>query len=519
MRLTIFNRDFTKMPLEPQLNFEFKPYSKNAYGGCKTAVIEATGDENEAWAMINHLRAPVEILTDGGERVWWGFIKKITVAAAIGYSVDLDTMANRVAVAYTDQNTRYTTAWIQDADSVSAYGIKELLIARSDVSAADALGARDTALAMLKSPANPPKFEDNNQVKVTLECAGWLSTLDWRYYACAAGKEAYDVEGTGGREIGEDNRPILSESFQIESDSAWVTNAIQIRAWKAGSNVETGTPSDNLVVSLKADNSGVPGTTLASASIAAANIGTSAAWYDFVLSVPVTLNPATTYWIHVARSGAVNAGAYYMVDCNVNGGYPRGQIKLWNTDSSTWTDELAAWDLVFRVLGITDNTTQIAPLVTACGQFIAGVVLNAACGSSSNPYRVGDTTGLYELIKLLAGGSTNARRLLVDVTPERYLWINEEAAKPANPGDSYAITKKRELMTNVMTVVPPEQCLVGIWCHLVDVIPPTVDFLLVSDPSLFFIEEAEYDPGSGKYRIMLTRNQSNAFDIGGTVQG
>ena len=64
-----------------------------------------------------------------------------------------------------------------------------------------------------------------------------------------------------------------------------------------------------------------------------------------------------------------------------------------------------------------------------------------------------------------------------------------------------------------------ELCPVGIWCHLVDVIPASVDLSMVSDPNLFFIEEAEYDVAKGLYRILRSHNQFNAFDIGGIEQG
>lgn len=520
MRVRLLKRDFTPMIIQPRLEFTVERYSKSVMGGCKTATITVKGDENELWAIINHLRAPVEILSDGGDRKWWGYIKKIKVAASIGYTVDLETMANQIAVAYTNENTRYTTAWVQDADSVAAYGIKELLLARSDATLSDAIGTRDTALALLKTPSNPPEFGDSSEATATIECEGWWTTLDWIYYPCATGKEAFDANGNGGREIGEDDRTILAQSFQIASSTAWAAQTIHLRVWKQGSAVETGVPADNLVVTLRPDSAGVPGATiLATAQIAASALGTSAAWYEFTLSVPVTLNPATTYWIHVARSGAVSTTAFYMLDVNTAGGYPRGQIKLWNTGSSSWTDELAAWDLVFRIIGTSENTSQIAPLVTVCGQFFAGVVNNTWSGRSSVPYRDGDTTGLFELIKIMGSGSVNGRRLLAEVTPERVLWINEEAEKPANPTDSYAINRQRILMTSVLAPVPADECLVGIWCHLADVIPPTVDLQLVADPSLFFIDEAEYNASEGTYAILLTRNQSNSMDIGGTVQG
>ena len=64
-----------------------------------------------------------------------------------------------------------------------------------------------------------------------------------------------------------------------------------------------------------------------------------------------------------------------------------------------------------------------------------------------------------------------------------------------------------------------ELCPVGIWCHLVDVIPSTVDLSMVASPDLFFVEEAEYSPNIRRYQILRTRDQSSVFDIGGIEQG
>jgi hypothetical protein len=50
-----------------------------------------------------------------------------------------------------------------------------------------------------------------------------------------------------------------------------------------------------------------------------------------------------------------------------------------------------------------------------------------------------------------------------------------------------------------------------------DVIPATVDLSRIADPSLFFIEEAEYNALENTYRIVRTRDQRDVFALGGLV--
>jgi hypothetical protein len=140
-------------------------------------------------------------------------------------------------------------------------------------------------------------------------------------------------------------------------------------------------------------------------------------------------------------------------------------------------------------------------------------------GLESNPYRNGDTVGSYELEKLINTGTVNDRRMLCEVTRSRYLRVYEEPAKPSNARASYALNADGVLMMENLTAMDQSLCPVGIWCHLQDVIPASVDLSLISDPTLFLVEEAEYDVKAKKYNILATRNQSDAMDIGGTVQG
>jgi hypothetical protein len=521
MKVTLYRRDFTDLAVQPTVDFSVEKYSHSVFGGPKRAIIRAEGKVESLFELSNHLREPVEILNDLGDCVWWGYVTRVIIHTEIGsYGVDLETMANKVAVAYTDDdNFRHTTDWSSDSNSIDEYGTKELLLSKADVTESDALQTRDVYLANAKFPTPVLQFLMGKEATATIYCNGWLDTLKWRYYQNLTGKESYEETGTGGREVGEDDRPKLAQSFQIEADEAWDATSIWLRAWYQGDNAP---PTDSIIVSLKSDNAGVPGTTLASCTLTYESFGERAEWIEFALSSAVTLNPSTTYWIHVERTGAVDPDAYYMFDTNVEVGYPRGALYLYYTNLGTWGPDAPNddyGDLLFIVIGETETTEQISTLVTSVGQFFEGTIIEDDSGLDSSSYRDGDTSGFYELEKLLKGGTTNDRRLLCEVTRNRYLRVYEEDAEPAKTVDSYALDKNGRLLTSALTPVDPSLCLVGIWCHLHDVIPASVDFSLISDPSLFFIDEAEYNVRNGEYSILATRNQEHLLDIGGVEQG
>ena len=518
MKVVFYNRDFSDMPIQPNVELTVERYSKSTFGGPKLATISVSGFEDDIYGLANYLRCPVEIINDHGDAVWWGYLSRLDInMGSTIFGVDIETMSNNVAVAYTDQGERYTTDWSSDSDSINEYGTKEILLSKANTTAADALQFRDVYLANAKYPIPVMRFGGSVKSIARLTCRGWIYTLDWEYYANATGREAYEEIGTGGREIGEDDRPILAQSFEIAATSSWDASSIWLRVWKQG----TSSPTDNLVVSLKADNAGEPGATLASGLVDGDDIGTSAEWTEFVLDSAVTLNTSTTYWIHAARSGSVDADAYFMVDTNFLAGYPRGELFLYNTSLGAWGEDIYIFwgDLLFIVVGDTENTNQITTLVSTSGQYFNGAIIEDTSGLTSNPYRSGDTTAYSELLDLLNTGTSNDRRLLCEVTRNRYLRIYEEPEKPSKNSDSDGLNRNNELVNAYNVRLDDSYCPVGYWCSLKDIVPASVDYSLISDPSIFMVDEAQYDAVRGEYHILGTRNQSNQLDIGGVVQG
>jgi len=492
------NRDFSPYIPEHWETLEVGRYSKNAVGGCKRATLTATGSPENMWEFVEMLRCPVYLFdTERAERVWWGLIHGVSV--------------------------------------------------------------------------------DTKNKRASIDCRGWWHTLDWQYLVQAKGLENYEELGSHyGREIAEDSRPTAAQSFQLDSSDAWAASSIWLRVQSVG------TRADNFQVDLWDDSGDTPNATLTLGvtAIAWADMPTSPTWTEFVLTQEVTLQPATTYWIHISASAAADQKNYYIVGGNENQGYANGKCLLW--DGSDWDEE---WpdDLSFRVVGEAETTTQISDAIGLAGQFFLGTNIDDSSGISSEQYRDGDATTLYEIKKLLEVGTTNDRRMLANVTDTRILEVYEEP--PRGEADYYMVADvvygvDLDSMANNLTIaytykhdrldtayslntesstefgtkdlqitareisgtqatqlrdtelakrkypvpsiriaggdveifdendkpVPLSDCPVAVWVRLKDVIPGSANTSRLSEPSIFFVEEAEYNPSNNTYRIMKTRD-------------
>jgi len=180
-------RDFTTYPIAPVTLTPVR-WSWNAQGGPMDAEF---GVEGDVWEALGLLRCPIVIRNQNQTPVWWGYVSSVQIGAgSVQIGVDLDSMANRVAVAYSlvapgsvTVGGRATTAWTQDADSVSEYGTKDLLASVDGATATTAEAVRDALLTMHRYPIATPNAQSGKGG--TLYARGWWSTLGWRYYAKA----------------------------------------------------------------------------------------------------------------------------------------------------------------------------------------------------------------------------------------------------------------------------------------------------------------------------------------------
>jgi len=300
----------------------------------------------------------------------------------------------------------------------------------------------------------------------------------------------------------------VAQSLQLGSTEGWNAYSIKLLAAKVGA------PSDNLTVTLCADNAGVPGTVLATVSVAGSVLTTSSAWVTFALSSYVALALSTTYWLVAQRSGSNDPANYYTVGVDEALGYPRGALLLW--DGSAWVMRSPDADMAFEIAGVEETTVQIARIETDEAQFCIGTTVDNLSGVYTSPYRDGDSTARTEIEALLLRGTTNARRLLAEITRDRYVRVYEEPA-PTDANIKLFLDSDGKLTVPLTGPLTSDELPVGRWCGLID-LPASFDQGLLASPSPFFIESAEFDVTAQQWRV-TPRNAQDVWSIGEIEDG
>lgn len=504
----IQNRDFTDCLVQPTLQYTVTRHSWNVMGGPEAAEIQVKGNVQDIWWLVERLRCPVVITSiEGGDPVFWGYAARVTFTdGAWDMDANIDNMANRVAVAYNDVNgDRQTTVYLEDADSIAEYGYKELLYSSPVKTEADALAVGAMVLAQKKLPrpvitlSNSP--QSGSETTGTITCGSWYDTLGWRYTSLPHTAQVdYLATTETWQNVGEaaGNTQAMQQvkigQYDIDLVSASIDAQVQ------------GSPTDDLKIDLFAlDVNGLPtGSALSSGSVNGADVSTTG-WTSMALSPAATLTAYTTYGLVVSRSGSNNATDYYQVNVNTAKGYTDGFFRLWN--GSAWAARSPDADMAFILVGddLMDTTWTIYYLLSHYGQFLTGIDIDAASGLVTNPYQNGDNTTLSVVQDLLDLGTTNYRRLLAAVDNNRRIHIYEQPAVPLTP---YLLRKDGLLSNPLDNLLRKETCPVGIWTKLKDVIPGSVNLDIIADPSLAFIDGAEYELAADKLTLTPYGNES-----------
>lgn len=192
-----------------------------------------------------------------------------------------------------------------------------------------------------------------------------------------------------------------------------------------------GSPADNLVVELMSESASAPGSVLEAVSVTGTELiedDQPFRWITF--GETTTLVQGTSYWIRVRRSGSVDAANYYVLGLTDEAG--GGSCKVWN--GSAWVNHPRGLYLPHKVWGAEENGLQIARIVEDAGQFLAGSDV-VTTGRTTPEWRDGTKSAYNELMKLLAQGNSDGKRLLAEVTPERLLRVYAEPDRPDAFGD------------------------------------------------------------------------------------
>lgn len=280
---------------------------------------------------------------------------------------------------------------------------------------------------------------------------------------------------------------------------------------------KVGTPTDNVTIALMGNPDDLTPTTVlaTSAAIAGTAMTTSLVEYTFAFT-PYVLATGASYFIVVQRSGAASNSNYYQI-ASGNTAFPGTWLyppRRYN--GTAW--EAAVRTIYFRIFtnALVQTSTQLLNLLSGFGQFFSNLIIDVDSGVTSESYRDGDSNAQYEAEQLMAHGTTNLRRMLVDVDESRAARIYEEPE--ATEANTYQIYSDGSMTDSWGAIVRNELCQAGVWARLVDVIPPSVDTTFMGDSMFRFIEVTEYDVENDKM-IYTARDELDPFEIGRPYDG
>lgn len=188
----IFNESYN--PAYNPFTLTVQHFGAEAEGGYDTTEITVTGDVRELKILRNWLRYYVVIRNQHHSAMWAGIVTTASYPAGSKLiSYGLDDMANRIAVAYSqedaDGNTiNGVTAYTDDLVSQARYGIKELLKSGGELDEALALGQRDEALRAKANPVRSVELYSGGSTGSPTEpegrllCRGIADTFSWRLF-------------------------------------------------------------------------------------------------------------------------------------------------------------------------------------------------------------------------------------------------------------------------------------------------------------------------------------------------
>ena len=291
---------------------------------------------------------------------------------------------------------------------------------------------------------------------------------------------------------------MTAQGFQV-INGPWVAGEVAI------SIARHGAPTDDIVVEIRSDASGLPGAVIASGLLEWENVpAETEGWRSVQMVTPVQLVNATQYWVNVKRLGAAHVDNYYTLSLDTDAAYTRGTLRLW--DGAAWQTRAAAAHMPFKVWGVMDSTQKMSEIVQAVGGPVTQVFAPVLAGVRTRKVRDGRTTAGEEMRQLLTMGNSLGQRIIASMTPAGALVIDYETASEAAP---LLWLRDGGLRRSDGRRVWPGWLPVGRWVQ--------VEQLLAADwqtsEALFLVGSAEYDARGGTWTLRPIEAR-DPFDIG-----
>lgn len=412
------------------LTVEINRYTKTVFGGCERAELEINGDPTDALELLNYLRNGIEIYSEDGNAIWWGYVQRIEITHdEVQITADLDEMHNKIAIAYnlisaggSTVGVRRTSVWVTNTDSIEKFGVKELLESGGSMNGLEAVAM---ATRLRNEMAFPRVYvtSGSGHAKVKVECWGWWQTLGWRY--CHVPTElGLSFQTLGAGKIALMDGVIVAQSFTATSDINLAD--LEIHVGKLGG------PGDINVNLCPQDASGMPGDSVRSGTISAYDIRTTADWVRMTFSDTLILTPGKTYFL-VFESAWSTETSYQLITLDPNNGYAGGVFLEYDAEEDAWIQTTK--DMPFRLYNnvLTETSQQLQNYLTDSGQFFSRIFIDSRSGLYAESYRNGDTTTLTEAEDLMEIGTSNFQRLLARVNQDRSVEVWEQPEEPRDP--------------------------------------------------------------------------------------
>lgn len=336
--------------------------------------------------------------------------------------------------------------------------------------------------------------------------AGAGSNIAWRITVVNGAGGDYTVTpttvpnaGPGGGIITIDIGTKIYQTFTVTT--AFSAAAIDIRCRKKNS------PTDNITVKLYTDSGATPNVLQATGTITNTEVASYMSWATAVLDSVIALAPGT-YGIEISRSGSSSLNCFDIgVDTGLN--YSGGVLKLYAGTTLGWLARNGNGgvnaDLIFRVAGVVETTSQINSAVTGAGEFVATTIIENTAGLLTVPYQDGTLTVKQVVNNLLEYGTSSGYRLLAKVNIDRKLVIYQEA--------DYNTSADVLLNTDGIprrvdgSIIPSYKCPYAVWVRF-----EPLEFLGNAEKYIF-IEEAEYDARTDRWRIVRVKDRASELDL------
>jgi hypothetical protein len=511
--VTITKRDFSAPQPADKFRWTVERLDWKAIGGPSLARLRVHAGRGQAglarlWELAGMLRCGVTVSDD--LPAWWGYLSAVELHwGARVVRVSLEDMWNRLGVmyySYTPTNLngdRMTTSIIGSAESVGMYGSKERMFSSGKrMTAAQAAAYASTLLGRYGLPVQSSRIEPTTGAGAgaeaagaegvtggdpyaIVECRGWWDTLDWKFY--------FDERGLLGNLRGNTNYGMgntsactkWAESFSPGAEG-WTLSDVWLRMRKEGM------PADSVRVDICANNAGAPGSSLAYGTTSGWVVGSDMDWVKFVLTTPVTLAAATTYWLVVARTSANDGGAYYQLSVDGASAWTGGALRAWN--GVNWISASPEGDMVFQLVGYCDTgliITRMLDKTLGCGQFLSGVRFEAgSTGSSGMMARDGSTRGRDEVEALLEQGAAGGARLLATIDAARVARVYTQPPAPVAGGQALLVGAAGEIARADGKPLALSEWPAGQWARLGDM---AWAFSMLGFSGAVFVEACTWD--------------------------